>query len=201
MPDQDFAPDESLRFIRSMIEKTREGISDDSKYFLVWGWGAFIGCLSQFMLKVVYSYPYHYRVWFITFICAFITIVMGLRDRRNKNVKTYVGESMSYLWSGLGICFFIISIIFMKIGWQYCYPFFMAMYGLGTFISGRILRYSPFVVGGLISFLLAAVSAWVHYDYQILFTACALLISYIIPAHMFRYKYRKSLHIDGILIK
>ncbi|HMJ47717.1 MAG TPA: hypothetical protein VK498_10315 [Ferruginibacter sp.] len=192
MADQQFEPDESLKVIRSMIDKTREGISDRSKYFLVWGWGALIGSLSQFILKVVFDYPYHYRVWFITFICAFISILMGKHDRKKERVTTYVGESMGFLWRGLGICFFIISIIFVKIGWQYCYPFFMAMYGLGTFVSGKILRNSPFVIGGLLSFGLAAVSVWFPYDYQILFAAAALLVSYIIPAHLFRRKFRRS---------
>jgi len=192
MTDQQFSPDESLQVIRNMIEKTREGISDGSKYFLVWGWGVFIGCLSEFMLKVVYGYPYHYRVWVIIFVCAFISMMMTIRDKKKENVKTYIGESMSFLWTGMGICFFVISIIFIRIGWQYCYPFFMAMYGLGTFVSGKILRYNPFIIGGLISFLLAAVSVWFPYDYQILFAATALLVSYIIPAHMFRIKYRQT---------
>ena len=190
MYNQQFAPDDSLKIIRSMIEKTREGISDNSKYFLLWGWAAFAGCVSQFILKVGYNYPYHYRVWFITLICLLVTILWGINDKKRQNVRTYIGENMGHLWSGLGICFFVISIVFMKIGWQYCYPFFMAMYGLGTFLSGKILQYKPFVIGGLMSFALAAVSAWFPYDYQILFTAVALLGSYIIPAHLFRRRYR-----------
>lgn len=191
MTDQQYNPADNLKVIRDMIEKTREDISDNSKYFLVWGWGALTGCLSQFILKVVYHYPYHYMVWLITLVCLLITIVMASRDSKRSNVKTYVGESMGILWSGLGIAFFVISIIFMKIGWQYCYPFFITMYGLGTFVSGKILRFLPFVIGGIMSFILAAVSAWVSYDYQMLFAAAAILVSYIIPAHLFRMKYHR----------
>ena len=192
MSTEHFSPDESLKLIRNMIDKTREEVSDDSKYFLVWGWGAFLACISEFILKVIYKSPDHYKVWYVTFVCLAITIVIALSDKKREKVKTYVGESMGYLWSGLGITFLVVSILFSRIGWEYCYPFFMVLYGLGTFVSGKILKYPPLVIGGLISFMLAAISAWVSYDYQILCAAGALLASYIIPAHLLRQRFQKS---------
>jgi len=192
MSIQPFTPDDSLQLIRNMIDKTREGVYDSSKYFLVWGWGAFLACTGQFILKVVYNRPDHYKVWFITFLCALISIVISISDNKKVRVKTYAGESMGYLWTGLGITFFVISLVFIKFGWQHCYPFFMVLYGLGTFVSGKILKYVPLVAGGLISFGLAAVSVWLPYEYQMLCAAGALLVSYIIPAHLLRKRFRKT---------
>jgi hypothetical protein len=190
MDNASLSPADSLQLIRSMIEKTRQEISDTSIYFLVWGWGAIIGCIGQFVLKVVYHYPYHYRIWFITFICLAITIGLGIRRKQQQKVKTYVGESMGYLWNGMGISFFTASIIFMEMGWQYCFPFFILFYGLGTFVSGKILQYKPFEYGGLVAFALAIAAAWSPFDYQMLIAALALLVSYIIPGHMLQSKYR-----------
>ena len=192
MQQQNFSPEDSIALIRSMIDKTRKDFSDNSIYFLVWGWGAFLGCISQFILKTMAHYQYHYRVWFITILCAVITVFISIRHKKEKRVETYIGESMGFLWAGLGITFFIISIIFMKMGWQYCFPFFMLLYGLGTFVSGKVIKYPPLVYGGLTSFFLAAVSPWVQYDYQILLAAVALLASYIIPGHMLRLRYQRS---------
>ncbi|MEJ7626322.1 MAG: hypothetical protein WKF35_05635 [Ferruginibacter sp.] len=192
MNTQSFAPDESLRLIRSMIDKTRQDISDNSIYFLIWGWGALIGCIGQFVLKVVLNYNNHYNIWFVTIICLILSVYVGIKDRKREKVQTYVGESMGHLWSGLGITFFVISMIFMRIGWQYCFPFFILLYGLGTFVSGRILKYTPLVIGGCISFLLAMISTWVTYDYQMLLAALALLASYIIPGHMLRASYNNA---------
>lgn len=197
MSTQIFSPDESLQLIRNMISKTREGVYDNSKYFLIWGWGAFLACVGQFVLKVVYHRHDHYKVWFVTFLCAIITIIVSRSDHKKENVKTYVGESMKFLWSGLGITFFVISILFMKIGWQYSYPFFMVLYGLGTFVSGKILKYRPLITGGLTSFALATLSVWVDYDYQILCAAGALLASYIIPAHLLREKFQRAKRAQG----
>ena len=192
MDNSSLSPSDSLQLIRSMIEKTRQDISDNSMYFLVWGWGAIIGCIGQFVLKVVFNYPYHYRIWFITFICIIITIGFGMQQRKKQRVKTYISESMSYLWTGMGLSFFTISVIFIKIGWQNCFPFFILLYGLGTFVTGKILKYNPFVAGGISAFILAMVSVFFDYDYQMLFAAAALLFSYIIPGHLLHNRYRKA---------
>jgi hypothetical protein len=55
---------------------------------------------------------------------------------------------------------------------------------LGTFISGKLLKFTPLVVGGIINWILACIAGYLHYDYQMLLTAVAILTSYIIPGHL-----------------
>jgi hypothetical protein len=192
MPDQNFSPQDSLRIIHTMIEKTKQNIFDQSHYFLLWGWGAFIACIGQYILKVYFNYPHHYLVWLITFLCLPIMVIFLVRDAKKEKVRTYAGDNMGYLWTGLGISFFVLSMIFVKFGWQYCYPFFILLYGIGTFVSGQILRFVPLIAGGVVSFILAAVSVWFNTDLQMLFAAAALLFSYIIPGHLLQMNYKKQ---------
>jgi hypothetical protein len=91
---------------------------------------------------------------------------------------------MAYLWTGIGISIFVLSLLFIVVGYQYCFPFFMLFYGLGTFVSGKILQFTPFVVGGMVSWGLAAISIWFSFDYQTLFAAASILFSYIIPGYL-----------------
>ena len=189
--DTEFSPEQSLRLITSMIDKTRKSISDKSYYFLIWGWGTFLACIAQFILKVYFNSPYHYQVWWVIVPCILLSVLAGKRDKHGQQVKTYIGETMGLLWMSLSITFFVMSMIFSKFGWQYCFPFFIMIYGLGTFISGRLLRFTPLVVGGIVCWVLAIISAWIDYDYQILATAMALLVSYIIPGHLLRWNFKK----------
>lgn len=189
MSSENFSPEDSIRLIQSMIDKTRKGLSDQSHYFLLWGWGTFLALTGQFVLKALFKSPYHYHVWWISVICSIISIIMSRQDTLKKRSKSYVGEGMSYLWTGMGISFFVVSLIFIKLGWNNCYPFFITLYGLGTFVSGRFLQFRPFVWGGIFTWILAAVSVWFDMDAQILFAAAAILVSYIIPGHMLRLKY------------
>ncbi len=192
----DFSPQDSLLLIQNMIEKTKENISYNRVYFLMWGWLTFIGTTGQFLLKVVFNYRHHYIVWLLTIVGAFFSIRFTMKDQNNKMVRTYIGDAMGYLWTGMVIAFNVLSFIitFMpvpKSGWLHCYPFFIMMYGLGTFVSGKLLRFKPLVVGGIINWLLACTCVFFPFDYQLLFAAGAILCSYIIPGYLI--KPRKAL--------
>lgn len=190
--EQEFSPRDSLRIIHTMIEKTKQNISHQSIYFLLWGWGAFIGFTSQYILKALFKYPKHYEVWWISVVCLILNCYYALKHAKKEKVKTYVDENMQNLWAGLTISFVVSCVLFTKTGWQNCYPFFMLLYGMGTFISGKILKFTPLVIGGMASFLLAAISVWFNYDYQMLFAAAAILFSYIIPGHLLQMNYKRQ---------
>lgn len=184
--DDNFSPQQSLQLIQAMIEKTRTNIGANRFYFLFWGWLVFIAILLQFFLKVVLQYEHHYLVWLSVLPAVLITIFYS-RKYNGRQYKTYVGESMSYLWIGIGISFFVLSFIITNMtkgGWLHGYPFFILFYGLGTFVSGLILQFRPLIIGGIINWLLACACVFVVYDYQLLMAAIAILTSYIIPGHL-----------------
>lgn len=192
MKEQNFSPEESLQVIQTMIDKTRQQITDNSKFFLLWGWLTVVTISGQFFLKVVMRSQKFYYVWLIMFAGIAVSLYWGKRDGRKKKVKTYISESMGHLWLGMAICFFVMSMLFTRLGWYYCYPFFILLYGLGTFISGRLLSFPPFVIGGILAWVLSIISVQFDFDYQMLFAVAALLVSYIIPAYAFRIKYKKQ---------
>jgi hypothetical protein len=186
--EENFSPQDSLQLIQSMISKTKTNLGENSFYFLFWGWFAFLAILAQFFMKVVFHYEHFYIVWLLTIPAVIITIVYSARKNRKKMIRTYIGESMGNLWTGIGISFFVLSFIISsaKDGWVYSYPFFILFYGLGTFISGRILKFTPLVIGGVFNWVLACAAVYVDFDYQMLLTCAALLTSYIIPGHLLR---------------
>ncbi len=180
-----FSPQQSLALIQSMISRAKNDLSDNRFYFLLWGWVVFIAVIAQFLLKVVFRYEHHSAVWILIIPAIIVTIIYSARKNKDNRVKTYVGESMSYLWTGIGISFFVLSLIISNTGgWEYAFPYFIMFYGLGTFVSGRILKFTPLVIGGIFNWALAIGCVFVPYDYQLLITAAAILISYIIPGHL-----------------
>ena len=88
MQNENFSPEDSIRVIQAMIEKTKFTVADNSYYFLLWGWLVFIGCIGQFVLKVLVQYPYHYLIWNITFIGIIFSIYHGVKGRGQKKAKT-----------------------------------------------------------------------------------------------------------------
>ena len=190
--EKEFSPHESISIIRSMIESTKHSISDSSHYFLLWGWAVMIGCLLQYYLMVVANYAHHYYAWFVTPLAMIIHFVFVYQDKKKEKVKTFVGEMNGHLWMIIGFSMWALSFVFSKIGWQYCFPFYILLYGIGTYISGRLLEFKPLVYGGIACLVLVAVTPYLTYPIQMLMAAFAIFISYIIPGYMLRNRYKKS---------
>ncbi len=160
-------------------------MSENRFYFLFWGWITFAAIVAQFLLKVVLKYEQHYYAWFIILPAVIVTMIYSSRRHRKKH-STYVGDSMKYLWTGIGISFFVLSFIisYTKTGWLSSYPFFIVFYGLGTFVSGMFLKFKPLIIGGIFNWVLACICVQLPYDYQMLTAAVAILTSYIIPGYL-----------------
>lgn len=189
MEKENLSPQESLALIQNMIAKTRSDMGKNSAYFLLWGWVTFVACMGQFLLYKVFDYPKHYLVWWLIVPAAIISAYMGFKQDRTRKATTYVGDSMKFLWTGMGISYFVLSMIFAKMGWgNNIFPFFIMLYGLGTFVSGKLLQFKPLVVGALVAWVLAIVAAYLPNEYQLLCGAGAIMVSYIIPAHLLRLK-------------
>lgn len=190
--EKEFTPQDSIQIIRSMIESTRHSLYDSSPYFLLWGWAVMIACLTQFFM-LLFNYPNHSIAWLIVIpVTGVVFILMLIKRTKNEKVKTFVSDATGYLWTALGSCFCVFPFIFSKIGWQYCLPFYILIYGVGTYVSGRLMNYKPLVYGGIICFPLAAFAPYFGYDFQLLIACVAILVSYIIPGHMLRAHYKKS---------
>jgi hypothetical protein len=191
--ETELSPQESLQLIRSMINKTKDSVADDSFYFLLWGWLVFFCCISSYILKVYFNYQQYYYVFMTMPLGGVISAIYGARQSRKQKVKSFVDEALDYVWIALGLAF--IALIFIDANsnrWQSAFTYYILLYAIGTFISGSLLRFRPLVVGGLINFVLAAVSARLSYDYQLLMGGLAILISYIIPGHLLRIRYKKQ---------
>lgn len=87
----------------------------------------------------------------------------------------------------MSISFMALVFILLNIGWQHAFPVYILFYATGTFISGGILHFKQLQVGGgIICWILAVASTFVSYQNQILFTAAAILASYLVPGYLLK---------------
>lgn len=191
--EKDFSPEESLQLIRSMISKTKDAVAVDSFYFLFWGWLVFACCVVEYVLMVYFKYPHHSFVWWSMPVGGIISATYSARQARIKRSMTYIEEALSYLWIAIGLSFFVL--VFVNVvseAWKTAFTYYILMYAIGTFVSGKLIRFTPLVIGGILNFILAAVSIKFNFANQLLIGALAILISYIIPGHLLRLRYNNK---------
>ncbi|HXB05673.1 MAG TPA: hypothetical protein VNW04_01120 [Puia sp.] len=189
---ENFSPEDGLRVIQTMIDKTKNSVADNSFYFLLWGWLVLIGALLQYILFVIVKTPLHPVAWNVMFIGFIASAIHGARAK-GRSVRTYVDDGLKNIWLCLGVIQILVVFVFGRFGgWEYCYTAFILTYSIGCFLTGRLLRFGPLVWGAVACWALAVLTTYVGIETKMLLMAAAILISYIIPGHLLRREYKKQ---------
>jgi hypothetical protein len=191
--ENNFSPEESLRVIQSMIDRTKTSVADNSFYFLLWGWLVFSAALLQYILVVFVRTPLNGMAWNLMFIGFIVSIVRGAK-KEQKRVRTYIDEGLGNIWICIVILQVLIVFIFFKrADWENSYIFFVLSYATGCFLTGRLLKFAPLVWGAFASWAIAILMTFVDTPANMLLTSAAVLVSYIIPGYLLRRDYKLQL--------
>lgn len=118
-------------------------------------------------------------------------VYLGAWQQKKTKVKICIDESIDHLWISIGITYFALSLIFTKIIYEKAFTFYIPLYGIGCFVTGRLIKFTPLVWDGIAAWLLAILLAYLDDVTNILITIVSILNSYIIPGYLLRVKYKK----------
>jgi hypothetical protein len=194
MENDNFTPEQSLQLINKMITEVKSELQNNGFFFLFWGWLVFISAITNFILLKMES-EYASYVWAILMpLGGIISAVYGItrRKKEGKRAKTFIDRAMAYTWIAFGVALFIVLSSGSLIGFEKVYPFVLLVYGIGTFITGGIIKMKLLVFGGVFCWILSVVCFYVTFDIQLLLLAGAIAVAYIVPGHVINLKYRKN---------
>jgi hypothetical protein len=189
---------ESLTVIKEMIERSRTNFKEQSFYYLMWGW-LVVGAILVEAFLFNQGASYHWIVWPIMGFGGGITSgIYGRMQGKKAGHSTHIDRAMSYVWIGFIMYLFVVLILSATgkfgnaaKGWNTSFLLIMGLYGLGTFISGGILKFKPLVFGGIASFVLVALTVFIpalseSFNGALLMLAASIIVSYLIPGYMLK---------------
>ena len=193
MEEKHISPSESLAIIQEMVEKTKQHYSNDSFYFILWGWLTFAATLGQYLLLPVLQGA-SALVWLLMPVGGIISMVYGMKQSREQKVKTHLETHIAYLWKALGLAMLVLVVSTLAIQNGTLLPVFILLYAIGTFTTGCLIQFKPLILGGAICFALSLLSFFLKQSDQLLTIALAVLVSYLIPGHALKNKFKRRLN-------
>ena len=193
----EFSEKESLLLIQEMIENSKARLGESSYFFLLWGWLVLIASFVHFML-LISGYANPWLPWpLIMLIGGIAASVKGYRMKNKKRVKTYLDTTMGYLWGGFAITLFTVLFIagMGRIAWEISNVLIIALYGMGSFVSGGILKFRPLIFGGIASWIITIISIFIAPEYTMLSITVSIIVAYLIPGYMLRTKENQQRHV------
>jgi hypothetical protein len=179
---------EKLDVIFEMIENSRTNLKENSFFYLLWGWLVLLASLLHFTLMRM-GFFYSFLAWpVIMSIGMIISTIAGIRMGKKSHYRSHLDTAMIYLWWG----FFFTMLIPMafaiagKIPWGIFNALIISLYGLGTFVSGGILKFRPLIIGGMCCWLICLGAFFIPEEYTILLVSLSIIIAYLIPGYLLR---------------
>lgn len=187
----DFNEKDSLILITSMINKAKGNLGDNSIYFLLWGWAVLIASLSHFALLQL-EYENHWLPWMLMPITGVVSGIIGAKKSKKQKDHGFVSSAIGYVWAAFVVTMLIVLVNGYKMGWENAYPVLISLYGLATFITGGLVKFKPFVYGGVSAWIISVISFYVPFEFVVLLIGLSMITAYLIPGYMFKRAYAKQ---------
>ena len=190
MEEKNITEQESLIIIQQMINKSKKQLTDRSKYFMMWGFAVFLCAILQYILLINLQ-NHSQRVWLAMPVLALVQVFMSVQDRKKEKTVSHNTSAIGAVWLALGISFFILAFLSSRIYFE-MFPFLILFYGIGTFITGKILQFTPLIFGGIVCFILSILITYVKGPEQLLILALSVVVSYIIPGLLLKREFKNQ---------
>lgn len=193
MQPENFSPKESLLLIDNMINQAKNRFSENGFLYLLWGWVILLSSVGHFILIKLQLFKHPEMIWMSTWLTIIYQVIYLTRKRKQETVKTYSEHIIGYVWMVFGISLGMISFILSETNnWEAMNPLLLMMYGMPTFLSGVIMRFTALKVGGIICWCLSVVAVLVAPVYVLLLLAVAVISAWIVPGYLLRKKFKNQ---------
>lgn len=185
LTENELQPSESLRLIADVIGKTKENIKEHGRLFLLWGWLIAAASILFFILHTYTAFKFYFLPFPVLTIIGII-ITLQAYSKQSAIAETYIGYYLKMLWLALGISFIIVVFINVVKG-NLPFTYTLLLGGIGTLVSGLVLRFRPLVIGGGCFLAACIASVFIAHTYAPLVQAIAVIAGYLIPGYLLKY--------------
>jgi hypothetical protein len=182
--DNELTPIQGLQMITEVIARTKDNLREHSFPFLLWGW---LIAAASFLFFLLHTYT-SFTLYFLPFpilVAAGIAITLRFFSGRRDAPETYLSYYLKRMWLVLGIGFIFVVVINVAVQ-DPPFTYTLLIAGMGTLISGLVLRFRPLILGGILFLLSSVISVVMPDSLKPLLQGIAVVFGYLIPGYQLK---------------
>lgn len=186
MEDRKLEAAESLELIGRMIENTRSRIARNSgRPLLAWGYATVLTTLVVWGAVVGFQDPRWNFLWLLLPVLGWLLMWLTRGKRTEGEARTFVDRVIGNVWFVMGLTAMFVSLLtlFTPIRLPILFIILLIM-GMGTAVTGLIIRFTPAVAGGTAAIVLAPLTMLVGNMWQPLLFIVGFVVMMIVPGHI-----------------
>lgn len=196
MEEKKLTGEDSLYLIQQMIQSSRDEHQENGDGWLLWGWLLFSASVASCVMGYTGLREYVGNVWLGMLAVGLIAYAIGFRRKkaRTNRVQTYMQGLLNKIQSAFFISLLAILAGSYMSNHSFSFGYFYILYAFWMFIHGSAIRFKPLIVGAFVNWAAAlAIFYATDFRHDMMISALAVLIGYLIPGYMLRSEFRKKM--------
>ena len=213
---------QSLALITEMIEKAKSHFHQNGTSAILWGSVIGFCGIFTFIQNRLGWQTGSFSVWYLALIAIIPHIFIGIRERKQRIVKTHLESATDAVWTVHWISVFALFFYFQVVPdateqilaasqrelllkqvdtgitthWRPVIwsqaSLLMILYAIPTMVTGIASRFKPMIAGGVICYCLFIISCFTSSEYDWLLNGAAGIFNWLIPGLILRKRYFKA---------
>lgn len=181
---------ESLRLIGAMIEQTRNRLERNAgRPLLVWGYATVATTLLVWGAVAGFRDPSWNMLWLVLPLLGQLGMRLTRPQRTEGEAHTFVDRVIGYVWLVMGLSAMFVSLLTLFTAIRLPILFIIVlMMGMGTAVTGLIIRFRPVIVGGFLAIALAPLMLVIPAPGQPLLFMAGFVVMMIVPGHILNHR-------------
>jgi len=211
-PEKPLTEKESLDLIATMINKAKDSYYDTGISAMMWGIVIAVCALVR-LSEIQFGYHLPIDIYWLTVVALIPQLLISMREKKKRVVKTYDDDYMNYIWLAFGISIFLMifitNAIFNVTGpidiipvegvkpnrfyfYDYVAPLFLLLYGVPTFVTGAACKFKQMLWGGILCWVCCIITVFTSIKIDLLLTAFSAIVAWFIPGIIMQKDYKRA---------
>ncbi len=210
MEEKQLSEKESLLIIQQMISRAKNEFVDTGVGPILWGAVITVCSLVQF-LQIHFDYRLPVDIWLLALLAIVPQIYISIKESRQRKVKGWDQDVMSYVWLCFGVGIFLVNFInnvaahelnpllseYSKLSgktdvpnfWTFGASYLLFVYGYPTIVTGATRKFKLMIFGGVFCWVSAIISAFTEVKIDFLLMALSATLAWLVPGIILRRNY------------
>lgn len=202
---------ERLKLISDMIAHAKNSFHESGLGPILWGVVITVCSLVTFS-EIHFQFKLPFDIWILTVLAIIPQVILVSREKKMRKARSRDELFMDAIWSTFGIAVFLLIFLHAHT-FKHMWPavkslresqpaamafsdlstgYFLLLYGIPTLITGIGKACRPMVIGGVACWVLAVLSVYTPLKIDMLFSALAATLAWLIPGILLRITYLKN---------
>ncbi|MEL6673619.1 MAG: hypothetical protein AAFR61_15550 [Bacteroidota bacterium] len=190
MDSSNFSPQESLALISQVIEDAKNRFAEDGKLYILWGGLIAVIAFTQFGLLVYEQYEINYYPYFVIPFAGIFSWLYYRKKAPKGNNK--ISQAIGLMWMVISGNAMIIGFFLPGVLGDKLVPIILILVGMGTLISGIMIRSQVVMVAGFLQNVTGFVCFQFDWLYHPLILGISSLFFTLIPGLILMNRYQKE---------